>query len=274
MAATQRIVLTGSGAICAAGRSPAEIWQALQSGRSAIGPIAQWDTTGWSRSVAGEIRDLQPGKLLGDRKILKFIRRSDVLGLYAASRAIETSGFAAWRDALGEAAATEYNDRTGVFVGSGGGSYDSQYDYFPLMTAAAGSLQEFGRQLPEAVNPMWLLRALPNNVLCHVGIKYNLKGTNACITNHSTSGMLAIIEAAGALRTAEGIDVTCVQIAGLVARRILCYVEAGAELERGQRFGFIRFGSRVDVYLPPSARPRVAVGDKVRATETIIAELD
>ena len=63
------------------------------------------------------------------------------------------------------------------------------------------------------------------------------------------------------------------QIAGLVARRILCYVEAGAQLQRGQRFGFIRFGSRVDVYLPLSARPKVAIGDKVYATETIIAEL-
>jgi phosphatidylserine decarboxylase len=75
------------------------------------------------------------------------------------------------------------------------------------------------------------------------------------------------------LRTASGADVTVVQIAGLVARRILCYAKAGDRLARGQRYGFIRFGSRVDVYLPPSARPRVAVGDKVRATETIIAEL-
>jgi len=65
-----------------------------------------------------------------------------------------------------------------------------------------------------------------------------------------------------------------VQVAGLVARRILCYARPGERLARGQRYGFIRFGSRVDVYLPPSARPRVAVGDKVRATETIIAELD
>jgi 3-oxoacyl-[acyl-carrier-protein] synthase-1 len=203
MADAQRIVITGSGAICAAGRSPAEIWQTLQSGQSAIGPIALWDTTGWPRRVAGEIRELQPAKLLGDRKILKFIRRSDVLGLYAASRAIETSGFAQWRDGLDGDAANAYNDRTGMFVGSGGGNYDGQYDYFPLMTAAAGSLVEFGRQLPEVVNPMWLLRALPNNVLCHVGIKYNLKGTNACITNHSTSGMLAVIEAAAALREAE-----------------------------------------------------------------------
>jgi phosphatidylserine decarboxylase len=75
------------------------------------------------------------------------------------------------------------------------------------------------------------------------------------------------------LRTASGADVTVVQVAGLIARRILCYAKAGDRLARGQRYGFIRFGSRVDVYLPPSARPRVAVGDKVRATETVIAEL-
>ena len=63
------------------------------------------------------------------------------------------------------------------------------------------------------------------------------------------------------------------QIAGLVARRILCYVDAGAALARGQRYGFIRFGSRVDVYLDPRASPRVAVGDVVSATETVLAEL-
>jgi len=75
------------------------------------------------------------------------------------------------------------------------------------------------------------------------------------------------------LATAAGDDVTCVQIAGLIARRILCYVEPGDELARGQRYGFIRFGSRVDVYLAPTAKPRVAVGDVVHATETILAEL-
>ena len=75
------------------------------------------------------------------------------------------------------------------------------------------------------------------------------------------------------LRTAAGADVTCVQIAGLIARRILCYVDAGAELVRGQRFGFIRFGSRVDVYLPLDAEPRAAIGDKVYAAETVLAWL-
>jgi phosphatidylserine decarboxylase len=75
------------------------------------------------------------------------------------------------------------------------------------------------------------------------------------------------------LRTASGTDVTCVQIAGLIARRILCYVKAGDRLARGERYGFIRFGSRVDVYLPPGSRPRVAIGDKVKASSTVLAEL-
>jgi phosphatidylserine decarboxylase len=75
------------------------------------------------------------------------------------------------------------------------------------------------------------------------------------------------------LRTASGQDVTCVQIAGLIARRILCYVDAGAVLVRGQRYGFIRFGSRVDVYLDPTAKPLVVVGDVVSATSTVLAEL-
>ena len=76
------------------------------------------------------------------------------------------------------------------------------------------------------------------------------------------------------IMTAEnGQTVTCVQVAGLVARRILCYAQAGRVLARGERYGFIRFGSRVDVYLPLNAKPMVTVGDKVSATETILAQL-
>jgi phosphatidylserine decarboxylase len=75
------------------------------------------------------------------------------------------------------------------------------------------------------------------------------------------------------LVTASGAQIMCVQIAGLIARRILCYVKRGDVLARGQRYGFIRFGSRVDLYLPLDAVPRASVGDKVYATETIVAEL-
>jgi len=66
--------------------------------------------------------------------------------------------------------------------------------------------------------------------------------------------------------------IACVQIAGLVARRILCWAETGSNISVGERFGLIRFGSRVDVYLPNDAAPRVAVGQTAIAGETVIAE--
>ena len=75
------------------------------------------------------------------------------------------------------------------------------------------------------------------------------------------------------MRLANGTEISCVQVAGLIARRILCYAKAGDRLARGQRYGFIRFGSRVDLYLPADSRPRVAIGDKVSASSTVIAEL-
>jgi len=105
-------------------------------------------------------------------------------------------------------------------------------------------------------------------------------GTVVAVWYHAGSFLNAALDKASVdnernalhLRCPGGRDVTCVQVAGLIARRILCYVKAGDALSRGQRFGFIRFGSRVDVYLSPDARPKVGVGDAVFATETILAE--
>jgi 3-oxoacyl-[acyl-carrier-protein] synthase-1 len=203
MARGQRIVVTGTGAICGAGRTPSEILAALRAGRSAVAPIRQWDASKWPAKLAAEVADYNGGALAGDRKLLKLIRRTDVFGLYAAGQAIDAAGITAHRDTLDADAAAKYSDATGVYVGSGGGGYQNQYDYFPLLTAADGSLATFGRELGATVNPMWLLRALPNNVLCHVGIRHGLKGPNACITNHSVSGLLAIAEAAEAIRAGE-----------------------------------------------------------------------
>ena len=66
--------------------------------------------------------------------------------------------------------------------------------------------------------------------------------------------------------------IAVVQVAGLVARRILCWADAGTNIGVGDRFGLIRFGSRLDVYLPSDAVPRVAIGQTAIAGETIIAE--
>ena len=203
MTGVSKVVVTGTGAVCGAGMSPDDILDAVVAGRSAIAPITQWDTAGWPCRIAAEISDFNPRAMVDDRKLHKLIRRTDLLGLYAAGRAIERSGLLAHRNGLEAAAAATYSDRTGVYVGSGGGNYENQYDYFPLFAEARGELPAFGRELANTVNPMWLLRTLPNNVLGHIGIKYGLKGSNACITNHSVGGSLAVIEALEALRNGE-----------------------------------------------------------------------
>ena len=72
---------------------------------------------------------------------------------------------------------------------------------------------------------------------------------------------------------ADGRDLAVVQIAGLVARRIVCFVKPGAVLSGGERFGLIRFGSRLDVYLPEGVSPLVAIGQTMVAGETVLADL-
>ena len=77
-----------------------------------------------------------------------------------------------------------------------------------------------------------------------------------------------------ALRRADGRTIGCVQIAGWVARRIVCYIKPGQAVQAGERFGHIRFGSRTDLYLPPGARLLVAAGQRMIGGETVMAELD
>ena len=75
------------------------------------------------------------------------------------------------------------------------------------------------------------------------------------------------------IRMDDGRDLGVVQIAGLVARRILCFSKEGDHLRRGERFGLIRFGSRLDVYLPEGVGTEVSIGQTMIAGETVIARL-
>ncbi len=95
------------------------------------------------------------------------------------------------------------------------------------------------------------------------------KFLNAALSKASLENERCVLH----LRTKEYFDITCVQIAGLIARRILCYVNKDDELEVGERYGFIKFGSRVDLYLPINSKIKVTLGEKVFNGETIIAEL-
>ncbi|TWJ32939.1 phosphatidylserine decarboxylase family protein [Geobacter argillaceus] len=75
------------------------------------------------------------------------------------------------------------------------------------------------------------------------------------------------------LETARGVKIVVVQVAGLIARRIVCYAKKGDTLERGRRYGLIRFGSRLDVYLPKGTEIKVAMGEKTRCGETVLGIL-
>lgn len=90
----------------------------------------------------------------------------------------------------------------------------------------------------------------------------------------SERGALQNEYCAAVLRTGSGKKIAYVQIAGLIARRIVCWLEPGDEVAKGRRFGLIRFGSRVDLYLPLESELLVGVGQKVRAGETPLARLN
>ncbi len=203
MSTSGRIAISGVGAVCGAGLGVDQIWDAVVNGRSAIKPIRSWDVSQWPVGMGAEVTGVDNRALVEDRKLHKLITRTDLFGLYAAGAALQQSGVTAYRETLAADIVPRFNDRSGVFAGSGGGNYRSNYDFFPLLTSAAGDLRKFGRELGDQVNPMWLLKILPNNVVCHVGIRHAFKGTNACITNQCVGGALAVAEAAAALRAGE-----------------------------------------------------------------------
>ena len=203
MSSSRQVAITGCGAVCGSGLSPESIWEAVCQGRSAIKEIRSWDAHRWPVRLAGEVTDVDNRTLVEDRKLHKSVLRTDLFGLYAAGAAIQRSGISAYRETLPDDAVPLFNDRSGVLAGSGGGNYKNQYEFFPLLTEAADDMERFGRELGRTVNPMWLLRILPNNVVCHVGIRHGFKGTNACITNQSVGGLMAVMEAAAAIVTSE-----------------------------------------------------------------------
>ncbi|WP_018239242.1 phosphatidylserine decarboxylase [Ensifer sp. BR816] len=126
--------------------------------------------------------------------------------------------------------------------------------------------------------PMLRISVFMNVFDCHVN-RAPMSGTVRRIAYRAGSFLNAELDKASQDNERNGLVVETshgavgvVQIAGLVARRILCWTTENASLEGGERFGLIRFGSRVDVFLPEGAQPRVSLGQKAIAGETVIAE--
>lgn len=192
----ERIVVTGWGSLTAAGSTVEDTWQNIKAGQSGIDTINAWDVTDWEYAQGGQIKNLEPKQIV-DRKLLKLLSHHDVIGLGAVNQALTHSQLFPYRETLTDP--TEFNERTGVYVASPGTKFHQQYDFFPLLTQAEGSLQRFGAELSGVVHPMWLLRTLPNNVLAYTAIQHGFKGANQNIINHSVGGIQAILEASYAI---------------------------------------------------------------------------
>jgi len=115
---------------------------------------------------------------------------------------------------------------------------------------------------------------------CHVN-RAPIAGTVKKVIYHSGAFLNASLDKASeqnernaiTIEYAKDAQIGVVQIAGLVARRILCFVNADAKLQTGERFGLIRFGSRLDIYLPEGVEPLVTLGQNTTAGETVLADL-
>jgi phosphatidylserine decarboxylase len=134
------------------------------------------------------------------------------------------------------------------------------------------------RELGLGEAEMTRISVFMNVFSCHVN-RAPTRGRISCIEYRPGRFLNAELDKASTENERNGLviespngTIAAVQIAGLVARRIVCWAEAGNAIGVGERFGLIRFGSRVDVYLPAAAVPRVAVGQTAVGGETVIAE--
>lgn len=152
-----------------------------------------------------------------------------------------------------------------------------------VISPADGIVSAIGPAAPPrelGLGPAEMMRVsvFMNVFSCHVN-RAPIRGRIARIEHRPGKFLNAELDKASTENERNGLiiespngTIAVVQVAGLVARRILCWVDAGASIGVGDRFGLIRFGSRLDVYLPSDAVPRVAIGQTAVAGETIIAE--
>jgi phosphatidylserine decarboxylase len=154
-----------------------------------------------------------------------------------------------------------------------------------VLSAADGRVTSIQLAVPPAelglgAEPRWRVATFLSILNVHVN-RAPVSGTIAAIAYHKGQFLNASLDKASEVNERNALSITLpdgrslavVQIAGLVARRILCDVRAGDAVLAGDRFGIIRFGSRTDIYLPPGVAPLVAVGQTMIGGETVIADL-
>jgi phosphatidylserine decarboxylase len=157
--------------------------------------------------------------------------------------------------------------RPGIFVAPADGRVVSVSEAAPPAELGLGSEQRWRVSIFLSVLDVHVNRVPATGVVTRIAYRHGAF-VSASLDKASTANERNAL----AIRLADGREIAVVQIAGLIARRILCQVAEGDPVRMGDRFGIIRFGSRTDLYLPPGVRPLVVEGQTMVGGETVIAE--
>lgn len=188
------VVITGLGVVAPTGIGVPAFWNALVHGQSGIAPLELFSAPGFPANFGGEVRDFDPKVYVKPRKSLKVMCREIQTGFSAAAMAMEQAGL--------EPGSVD-PDRLGVVYGSE--MFFSNYD--DMISAYSRCLQDgeflfenWGDAFTSEINPLWMLKYLPNMPACHVGIYFDGRGHNNTICSDSISSHVALSEGASQIR--------------------------------------------------------------------------
>ncbi len=168
----RRVVITGVGLICSLGNTAPEVWQGILAGRSGVGPITAFDTTGFSVTFAAEVRGFDPLQFI-EKKEARKMGRFIHLGVAAAAEAVKNSGLAITDDIA---------ERVGVHIGSGIGGFE----------VIEREHQAFLHGGQRKIGPFFIPATIANLAAGHVSIRHNAKGPNQAASTACTSGAHSI----------------------------------------------------------------------------------
>src|SRR3954469_9887322 len=193
----RRVVITGAGVVCAVGQDLPAYWQALTTGTSGVRPIRALDASTLPVRIAGEVQGFDAKKLLSkdERKSLKMMARSVQMGVSCAKLAFADAGVD--RSQL---------DSTRFGVEMGSSLIPTELDDLAGATHISADetgrvdMAKWGATGIREIQPLWMLRYLPNMVACHTSIFLDAQGPNNSITESDVAGVLAVGEASRILR--------------------------------------------------------------------------
>ena len=186
---SKKVVVTGMGAICPIGNTVEELCASLKAGKSGIGPITQFDTTGFDVTIAGEIRDFDPS-LWMDKKEARKMARFTQFAVVAAAQALTDAGLMGEANAEGKRPVKSDPDRTGVVMGNGIGGFE-------IVTESYKKLFDAG---PKRMLPLTVPMMIPNEASGNISMMFGIRGPAFTQVTACASGTDALGQALDMIR--------------------------------------------------------------------------